>query len=113
MKISFYQTLLLVGNFVDLVNKKFYDGMPIQKEEQLTLQTGKPKSGDGYVDPTTKQVCNYHFKKIFCLHLSISYYLLYTVSHTFIACIRTNVCLWTVVSTYRTYGKIPGKKKNS
>ena len=38
------------------MNKKFYDGMPIQKEEQLTLQTGKPKNGDGYIDPKTKEV---------------------------------------------------------
>ena len=48
---------------MDLVNKKFYDGMRIQKEEQLTLQTGKPNSGDGYIDPTTKQVCNFHSQK--------------------------------------------------
>ena len=56
LSFSYHSLIILVGNFVDLVNKKFYDGMPIQKEEQLTLQTGKPKNGDGYIDPKTKEV---------------------------------------------------------
>lgn len=53
------------GNFVDLVNKKFYDGMKLQKVEQLTVQTGKPAGGDGYVDPKTKQVT----KKMECCYI--------------------------------------------
>lgn len=48
--------LLLKGNFVDLVNRKWYDGMPLQKVEQLTVQTGKPVGGEGYTDPKTKEV---------------------------------------------------------
>jgi Cyclophilin type peptidyl-prolyl cis-trans isomerase/CLD len=53
----FYFTLLCFqGNFVDLVSKKWYDGMPLQKVEQLTVQTGKPPGGEGYTDPKTKQV---------------------------------------------------------
>ena len=47
---------LFEGNFVDLVSKKWYDGMPLQKVEQLTVQTGKPVGGEGYTDPKTKEV---------------------------------------------------------
>jgi peptidylprolyl isomerase len=45
-----------IGNFVDLVNKKFYDGMSMQKIEDLTVQTGKPGAEEGYIDPKTKEV---------------------------------------------------------
>ena len=48
--------MLPKGNFVDLVNRKWYDGMPLQKVEQLTVQTGKPVGGEGYTDPKTKEV---------------------------------------------------------
>jgi hypothetical protein len=51
-----FALLFLLGNFVDLVSKKWYDGMPLQKVEQLTVQTGKPVGGEGYTDPKTKQV---------------------------------------------------------
>jgi len=46
------------GNFVDLVNKGFYNNMPIQRDEELTEQFGQPKGADGYVDPRTKKVRN-------------------------------------------------------
>ena len=49
-------SFLSTGNFVDLVNKKWYDGMSLQKVEQLTVQTGKPAGGEGYIDPKTKGV---------------------------------------------------------
>lgn len=48
-----YHFPLTAGNFVDLVGKKFYDNMLFQKVEELTVQTGRPLKGDGYVDPTT------------------------------------------------------------
>lgn len=41
---------------MDLVNKKFYDGMSMQKIEDLTVQTGKPGAEEGYIDPKTKEV---------------------------------------------------------
>lgn len=47
---------LTAGNFVDLVDKKFYDNIQIQKADEQFIQTGKPSSGgDSYIDPATKQ----------------------------------------------------------
>ncbi|MEM8805543.1 MAG: peptidylprolyl isomerase [Cyanobacteria bacterium P01_G01_bin.38] len=45
------------GNFVDLVKRGFYDGLPfIRAEEFYVLQTGDPKGADeGFIDPKTKQ----------------------------------------------------------
>ena len=45
------------GNFVDLVNKKFYDGLPfIRAEDFYVLQTGDPVGPEeGYIDPRTKE----------------------------------------------------------
>jgi cyclophilin family peptidyl-prolyl cis-trans isomerase len=40
-----YHAPLTSGNFVDLVRKGYYDGMTLQKVEQLIVQTGKPSSG--------------------------------------------------------------------
>jgi cyclophilin family peptidyl-prolyl cis-trans isomerase len=40
-----YHAPLTSGNFVDLVRKGFYDGMTLQKVEQLIVQTGKPSNG--------------------------------------------------------------------
>ena len=36
---------LTAGNFVDLVNLKWYDGMPIQENGELIVQTGKGANG--------------------------------------------------------------------
>jgi peptidylprolyl isomerase len=55
IKVDGYHAPLTSGGFVDLVEKKFYDGMPLQKVEQLVVQSGKPKNTDGYVDPSTKE----------------------------------------------------------
>jgi peptidylprolyl isomerase len=49
-----YHAPLTAGNFIDLVDKKLYDGMSIQKAEELFVQTGKPSTGDGYIDPTSR-----------------------------------------------------------
>jgi len=52
-----YNAPVTAGNFVDLVDKKFYDGMEIQRADGFIVQTGDP--GDdkqGYVDPATKEV---------------------------------------------------------
>ena len=50
-----YNAPLTGGAFVDLANKKFYDGLPINRaEEFFVLQTGDPKGEDiGYIDPIT------------------------------------------------------------
>ncbi len=52
-----YSAPVTAGNFVDLVNKKFYDGLPfIRAEDFYVLQTGDPEGADeGYIDPKTKE----------------------------------------------------------
>ena len=52
-----YNAPLTGGAFIDLVNKNFYDGLPINRaEEFFVLQTGDPEGNDiGYVDPETNQ----------------------------------------------------------
>ena len=37
-----YNAPLTAGNFVDLVDKKFYDGMDIQRADGFVVQTGDP-----------------------------------------------------------------------
>lgn len=50
-----YSAPVTAGDFVDLVNKKFYDDMPfIRAEDFYVLQTGDPEGPDaGYIDPKT------------------------------------------------------------
>jgi peptidylprolyl isomerase len=45
------------GNFIDLVQRGFYDGMPfIRAEDNYVLQTGDPDGPEvGFIDPKTKQ----------------------------------------------------------
>jgi peptidylprolyl isomerase len=57
MVVDGYHAPLTAGNFVDLVNKQFYDDMPMQSVEQLTVQTGKPLDGkEGYYDKNLNAV---------------------------------------------------------
>ena len=56
MVVDGYHAPLTAGNFVDLVKKGFYDGMTLQKVEQLIVQTGLPATGNGYVDKKTGQI---------------------------------------------------------
>lgn len=52
-----YNAPLTAGNFVDLVARRFYDGMAIQKADGFIVQTGDPPgSADGFVDPGTGKV---------------------------------------------------------
>ena len=37
-----YNAPVTAGNFVDLVQKQFYDGMEIQRADGFVVQTGKP-----------------------------------------------------------------------
>lgn len=50
-----YSAPVTAGNFVDLVQRGFYNGMPfIRAEESYVLQTGDPKGPDqGFIDPAT------------------------------------------------------------
>ena len=52
-----YSAPVTAGNFVDLVNKGFYNDMPfIRAEDFYVLQTGDPVGPEeGYIDPKTKQ----------------------------------------------------------
>lgn len=44
------------GNFVDLVERKFYDNMEINRADGFVVQTGDPEGpATGFVDPTTKK----------------------------------------------------------
>lgn len=42
-----YTAPLTSGNFLDLVNKKFYDNMQIQRSDGFVVQTGDPDGPDG------------------------------------------------------------------
>jgi peptidylprolyl isomerase len=59
MVIDGYAAPVTGGNFVDLVQKGFYDKMDIQRSDGFVVQTGEPK-GDaiGYVGPGNKNVGN-------------------------------------------------------
>ncbi|WP_017661606.1 peptidylprolyl isomerase [Baaleninema simplex] len=50
-----YNAPVTAGNFVDLVDRGFYDGLPfIRAEDNYVLQIGDPPgSEDGFVDPDT------------------------------------------------------------
>jgi len=52
-----YNAPITGGAFVDLVERKFYDGLPfIRAEDFYVLQTGDPKGPeDGFIDPRSKQ----------------------------------------------------------
>ena len=52
-----YNAPLTAGAFIDLAQKGFYEGLPINRaEEFFILQTGDPKgSNTGYIDPDTNQ----------------------------------------------------------
>ncbi|MEO0757817.1 MAG: peptidylprolyl isomerase [Cyanobacteria bacterium J06648_16] len=52
-----YSAPVTGGNFVDLVQRGFYDGLPfIRAEDFYVLQTGDPEGPDeGFIDPKTKE----------------------------------------------------------
>ncbi len=52
-----YSAPVTAGNFVDLVQRGFYDGLEFTRsEESYVLQTGDPPGKDvGFIDPKTKQ----------------------------------------------------------
>ncbi|MBL1210907.1 peptidylprolyl isomerase [Geminocystis sp. GBBB08] len=52
-----YSAPVTGGNFVDLVNRKFYDGLPFNRaEDYYVLQTGDPEGeAEGFIDPVTNE----------------------------------------------------------
>jgi len=52
-----YNAPVTAGNFVDLVQRKFYDGMEIQRSDGFVVQTGDPEGpAEGFVDPSTGEL---------------------------------------------------------
>lgn len=47
MIVDGYTAPLTAGNFLDLVQKKFYDGMPVQRADGFVIQTGDPDGPEG------------------------------------------------------------------
>ncbi len=52
-----YSAPVTGGNFIDLVNRGFYNGLPFTRAEDFyVLQTGDPEGpAEGFIDPGTKQ----------------------------------------------------------
>ncbi|XP_047982780.1 peptidyl-prolyl cis-trans isomerase CYP38, chloroplastic [Salvia hispanica] len=52
-----YNAPVTSGNFVDLVQRHFYDGMEIQRADGFVVQTGDPDGpAEGFIDPSTEKV---------------------------------------------------------
>ncbi|KAH9300859.1 hypothetical protein KI387_012442, partial [Taxus chinensis] len=52
-----YNAPVTAGNFVDLVERHFYDGMEIQRADGFVVQTGDPEGpAEGFVDPGTGKI---------------------------------------------------------
>ncbi|GAB4846778.1 Peptidyl-prolyl cis-trans isomerase, chloroplastic [Ancistrocladus abbreviatus] len=51
-----YNAPVTAGNFVDLVERHFYDGMEIQRADGFVVQTGDPEGpAVGFIDPSTEK----------------------------------------------------------
>ncbi|XP_009375097.2 peptidyl-prolyl cis-trans isomerase CYP38, chloroplastic isoform X2 [Pyrus x bretschneideri] len=51
-----YNAPVTAGNFVDLVERHFYDGMEIQRADGFVVQTGDPEGpAEGFIDPGTEK----------------------------------------------------------
>ncbi|XP_018513569.2 peptidyl-prolyl cis-trans isomerase CYP38, chloroplastic-like [Brassica rapa] len=52
-----YNAPVTAGNFVDLAERNFYNGMEIQKSDGFVVQTRDPDGhAEGFIDPTTEKV---------------------------------------------------------
>lgn len=57
MVVDGYNAPVTAGNFVDLVKRKFYDGMEIQRSDGFVVQTGDPSGPtEGFIDPSTGEM---------------------------------------------------------
>ncbi len=51
-----YSAPINAGNFVDLVQRGFYDGLPFFQNQDYIIQTGDPDGPEvGFIDPETKE----------------------------------------------------------
>ncbi|KAJ4961601.1 hypothetical protein NE237_021511 [Protea cynaroides] len=51
-----YNAPVTAGNFVDLVERHFYDGMEIQRADGFVVQTGDPEGpAESFIDPSTEK----------------------------------------------------------
>uniref|UniRef100_A0A2N9ECX7 peptidylprolyl isomerase n=1 Tax=Fagus sylvatica TaxID=28930 RepID=A0A2N9ECX7_FAGSY len=51
-----YNAPVTAGNFIDLVQRHFYDGMEIQRADGFVVQTGDPEGpAEGFIDPSTEK----------------------------------------------------------
>ncbi|PPD66924.1 hypothetical protein GOBAR_DD36199 [Gossypium barbadense] len=51
-----YNAPVTAGNFVDLVQRHFYDGMEIRRVDGFVVQTGDPDGpAEGFIDPSTEK----------------------------------------------------------
>ncbi|XP_022158926.1 peptidyl-prolyl cis-trans isomerase CYP38, chloroplastic [Momordica charantia] len=51
-----YNAPVSAGNFIDLVERHFYDGMEIQRADGFVVQTGDPEGpAEGFIDPSTEK----------------------------------------------------------
>ncbi|XP_042496916.1 peptidyl-prolyl cis-trans isomerase CYP38, chloroplastic-like isoform X2 [Macadamia integrifolia] len=56
MVLDGYNAPVTAGNFVDLVERHFYDGMEIQRADGFVVQTGDPEGpAEGFIDPSTEK----------------------------------------------------------
>ncbi|KAG1346906.1 peptidyl-prolyl cis-trans isomerase CYP38, chloroplastic [Cocos nucifera] len=52
-----YNAPVTAGNFLDLVERHFYDGMEIQRADGFVVQTGDPVGpAEGFIDPSTEKI---------------------------------------------------------
>ncbi|CAK9160169.1 unnamed protein product [Ilex paraguariensis] len=51
-----YNAPVTAGNFIDLVERHFYDGMEIQRADGFVVQTGDPEGpAEGFIDPSKEK----------------------------------------------------------
>lgn len=51
-----YNAPVTAGNFIDLVQRRFYDGLEIQRADGFVVQTGDPEGpAEGFIDPSTEK----------------------------------------------------------
>ncbi|XP_057485136.1 peptidyl-prolyl cis-trans isomerase, chloroplastic-like [Actinidia eriantha] len=51
-----YNAPVTAGNFIDLVERHFYDGMEIQRADGFVVQTGDPDGpAEGFIDPSSEK----------------------------------------------------------
>ncbi|XP_078431039.1 cyclophilin 38 isoform X2 [Wolffia australiana] len=54
MVLDGYNAPVTAGNYLDLIQRHFYDGMEIQRADGFVVQTGDPEGpAEGFIDPST------------------------------------------------------------